>query len=262
MKKVLFLFLVFYSTIAVSQEYDFISKDAVVVNKWKYIDLLNKIPKPVIDYRLESGKPFTQTYFDSIVKTKDSHKLKTIYLSDSIANKVTLILKTRSDAEVKKDNQAFFDLQNKEKSNRKKIMGSTLSNLVLTDISGKQHTSQSLLGKMVFLNFWFTKCAPCIKEMPDLNKLKEKYGDENIVYFAITYDKIELIEKFLTRNKLDFTIIPNDQKTIDAIGVNFYPTNMLLDQNGKVLYVSELFNPKSNNGLTEIDKLIKRNTKK
>ena len=141
-------------------------------------------------------------------------------------------------------------------------MGSTLSNLVLTDISGKQHTSQSLLGKMVFLNFWFTKCAPCIKEMPDLNKLKEKYGDENIVYFAITYDKIELIEKFLTRNKLDFTIIPNDQKTIDAIGVNFYPTNMLLDQNGKVLYVSELFNPKSNNGLTEIDKLIKRNTKK
>ena len=262
MKKIVFLFLVFSSTIAVSQEYDFVSKDAVAITKWKYIDLLNKIPKPEIDHRLENGNPYTQTYFDSILKTKDSNRLKTIYLSDSIANKVTLILKTRSEAEVKKDNQAFFDLQKKDKKNRSKLTERTITDLLLTDISGKQYTSESMAGKMVFINFWFTKCAPCIKEMPDLNKLKQKYGDENVLYFAITYDKIDLVEKFLTREKLDFTIIPNDQKTIDALGITFYPTNMLLDQNGKVLFVSELFNPKSNNGLNEIDKLIKKNTKK
>jgi thiol-disulfide isomerase/thioredoxin len=260
MKKFIFIYLLFLSKIGVSQEYTFVSKNAVVITKWNYIDLLNKIPKPEIDYRLENGKPFTQTYFDSILKTEDSYKLKTIYLSDSIANKVTILLKNRSDEEIKKDNKAFFDLQKKEKSNRKKIIGTTLSNLILTDISGKQYTSRSLLGKMVFLNFWFTKCAPCIQEMPDLNKLKEKYGNENIVYFAITYDKIELIEKFLTKHKLDFTVIPNDQKTIDALGVNFYPTNMLLDQDGKVLYISEIFNPKSQFGLKEINKLIKNNT--
>ena len=120
MKKVLFLFLVFYSTIAVSQEYDFISKDAVVVNKWKYIDLLNKIPKPVIDYRLESGKPFTQTYFDSIVKTKDSHKLKTIYLSDSIANKVTLILKPEATQKSKKTTKHSLIYRIKKKVTEKK----------------------------------------------------------------------------------------------------------------------------------------------
>jgi len=262
MKKFIFIFLIFSSAIAVSQEYSFVSKNAVAITKWNYIDLLNKIPKPELDYRLENGKPFTQTYFDSILKTKDSYKLKTIYFSDSITNKVTILLKNRSDEEIKKDDNAFFDLQKKEKSNRKKIIGSTLSNLMLKDISGKQYTSESLLGKMVFLNFWFTKCAPCIEEMPDLNKLKEKYGNENVVYFAITYDKIELIEKFLNKHKLDFTVIPNDKKTIDALGVNFYPTNMLLDQNGKVLFVSELFNPKSNYGLKEINKLIKKNTVK
>lgn len=261
MKNLIILFLVFKSMIGFSQEYSFVSKNAIVVDKWKYIDLLNKIPKPEIDHRLENGNPYTQTYFDSILKTKDSNRLKTIYLSDSIANKVTLILKTRSEAEVKKDNQAFFDLQKKDKKNRSKLTERTITDLLLTDISGKQYTSESMAGKMVFINFWFTKCAPCIKEMPDLNKLKQKYGDENVLYFAITYDKIDLVEKFLTREKLDFTVIPNQQKTIDDFGINFFPTNVLLDQKGKVLFVNELFNPKSNNGIDEIDKLIKKHTK-
>lgn len=97
--------------------------------------------------------------------------------------------------------------------------------------------------------------------MPDLNKLKKKYGDENVLYFAITYDKIELVEKFLTRQQLDFTVIPNQQKTIDIFGINFFPTNILVDQKGKVIFVNELFNPKSNNGIDEIDKLIKKHTK-
>jgi thiol-disulfide isomerase/thioredoxin len=261
MKKIQFLFFLFSSTLGFSQEYSFVSKDAIAIDKWKYIDLLNKIPKPEIDYRLENGKPYSQTYIDSLIKTKDSNRLKTIYLSDSIANKVTVILKSRTDAEVKNDNEAFFDLQKKDKKNRAKLLGSTINDVTFIDIYGKQHTTESMLGKMVFFNFWFTKCAPCIKEMPDLNKLKKKYGDENVLYFAITYDKIELVEKFLTRQQLDFTIIPNQQKTIDTFGINFFPTNILVDQKSKVIFVNELFNPKSNNGIDEIDKLIKKHSK-
>lgn len=258
MRKQVFFLLLLSTSLALAQEYSFVPKTFIPIDKWKYIDLLNKTPKPEIDYKLENGKNYNQIYVDSILKTKDSNKVKAIYLSDSIANKITIVLKIRTDSEVRKDNQAFFDLQKKDKNNRSKLLGSTLSDLNLTDISGKQYTSESLLGKMVFLNFWFTKCAPCIKEMPDLNKLIDKHGTENILYFAVTYDKIDLIESFLNKHQLDFTVIPNDQKTIDSIGINFFPTNMLLDQNGKVLFVNELFNPKSNNGIDEIEKLIKK----
>lgn len=261
MTKNFFLLIVFINTLGFSQQYSFVSKNAVAIDKWKYIDLLNKIPKPEIIYRLESGEPYSQTYFDSILKTKDSNRLKTIYLSDSIANKVTVILKSRTNAEAKNDNESFFDLQKKDKKNRAKLLGSTITDVIFTDIMGKQHTSESMLGKMVFFNFWFTKCAPCIKEMPDLNKLKKKYGEENVLYFAITYDKFELVEKFLTKQQLDFTVIPNQQKTIDTFGINFFPTNILVDQKGKVIFVNELFNPKSNNGIDEIDKLINKHTK-
>lgn len=261
MKNLIFLVLISKNIMGFSQEYSFVSKNAVIINKWKYIDHLNKIPKPQIDYRLENGDPYTETYYDSIINTKDSERLKTIYFSDTIANKITVVLKKRTTEEVKSDNQSFFDLQKKDKKNRAKLIGSTISELNFTDISGKKYTSENLLGKMVFLNFWFTKCAPCIKEIPDLNKLKEKYGDENVLYFAITYDKTDLVEKFLTYQKMDFIVIPNQQKTIDAIGINFFPTNILIDQKGKVLFVNELFNPKSNNGINEIEKIIKKNIK-
>ena len=262
MRNFIFVLLLLKSVSAFSQEYSFLPKTYVSVDKWKYIDLLNKTPKPQIEYRLENGKAYTQTYLDSINKTKDAHRPSAVYFSDSVANKLTVVLKMRTDTEIKQKNKDFFDLQKKEKNKRQKLIGSTISNLKLTDITGKEYNSESLSGKLVYLNFWFTKCAPCIKEMPDLNKLKEKFGTDGIAYFAITYDKKDLVEQFLNRQKLDFTVIPNDRKTIDQFGVNFYPTNILLDQNGKVLFVNEVFNPKSNNGLEEIEKLIKKHKNK
>lgn len=245
-----------------AQRYPFVPQSYIEVDKWKYTELLSKTPKPEIDYRLESGKNYTSAYVDSIQKSKDAYRLGAVYLSDSIANKVMVILKMRSDDEIKQTNEAFYKFQKEAKHNRKKLMGSIAPGFKLTDILGREYASQDMAGKMVFLNFWFTKCAPCIAEMPDLNKLKEKYGSEKILYFAVTYDKIEWVERFLNKQRLDFTVIPDDRKTIDAFGVSYYPTNILIDQKGTILYVSEFFNPKSHNGLVEIEKLLKKHLKK
>ena len=38
-------------------------------------------------------------------------------------------------------------------------------------IGGKRLTLAELQGKVVVINFWFIGCAPCISEMPALNKL-------------------------------------------------------------------------------------------
>jgi thiol-disulfide isomerase/thioredoxin len=39
----------------------------------------------------------------------------------------------------------------------------------------KEISNISLKGKVVFINFWFASCAPCIAEMEDLNKLYNKF---------------------------------------------------------------------------------------
>ena len=46
----------------------------------------------------------------------------------------------------------------------------------LTDQYGKEHTLSDYEGKAVFVNFWATWCPPCRNELPDFQKIYEKYG--------------------------------------------------------------------------------------
>lgn len=54
MTKIFFLLIVFVNTLVFSQQYSFVSKNAVAIDKWTLIDILNKIPKPEIDNRFEN----------------------------------------------------------------------------------------------------------------------------------------------------------------------------------------------------------------
>ncbi|MFQ5571249.1 MAG: redoxin domain-containing protein [Rhodothermales bacterium] len=41
-------------------------------------------------------------------------------------------------------------------------------------------------GKVVLLNFWATWCAPCIREIPELDRLQKNYADDGLVILSIT----------------------------------------------------------------------------
>ena len=46
-----------------------------------------------------------------------------------------------------------------------------MPNLTLADPAGRKLTLASLAGKPVLVNLWATWCAPCVAELPTLNKL-------------------------------------------------------------------------------------------
>ena len=110
------------------------------------------------------------------------------------------------------------------------------------DITGKKHTKDSLNEKIVVINFWFTTCKPCIEEMPVLNEIKMLYATKyDVVFVAISPDKKEKIEEFLKKRDFNYSIISSASDFIQTIGVNSFPTNMILDKNGKVIYESTGF---------------------
>jgi thiol-disulfide isomerase/thioredoxin len=51
-------------------------------------------------------------------------------------------------------------------------------------VDGKRLKLSALKGKVVVLNFWFIGCAPCIAELPALNKLVDEYKGEDVVFIA------------------------------------------------------------------------------
>jgi len=106
-------------------------------------------------------------------------------------------------------------------------------------INKAEISSDELLGSWTVINWWATRCAPCIKEMPGLNKLVEKYQtNEKIRFVAISQDKRGKWEKFLKKKKFDYEQTLSNDATNTIFG-DSYPKNIIVNPDGIVKYYSE-----------------------
>ena len=117
-----------------------------------------------------------------------------------------------------------------------KLINQTYPDFKLETLSGEKFHSESLNGKPTLINFWFTKCAPCIDEMPVLNKIAEQYKND-FNFIAITYETKEKVEKFLEKHPFKFTQIIDAKAYTDELEIKAYPLNLLIDGNGVLKHV-------------------------
>ncbi len=93
--------------------------------------------------------------------------------------------------------------------------------------------------KPVLVNFWATSCPSCIKEMPDLAKMKQVLGDRfELVAVSMDYDPVNQVEKFIKANPFPFTfVMDTDGKIAKSFGeIKLTPTSFLIAPNGKIVY--------------------------
>jgi peroxiredoxin len=102
----------------------------------------------------------------------------------------------------------------------------------LKDIYGKTYDLHQLKGKVVVLNFWFIGCAPCLAEMPELNKVRNTYDHSKVVFLSLGLDGATAIRKFLKVNPFDYTPLTNAGTVHKSYNVASCPTSMVLDKNG------------------------------
>jgi thiol-disulfide isomerase/thioredoxin len=58
-------------------------------------------------------------------------------------------------------------------------------NFTLQDISGNKVSLNDYRGKVVVINFWATWCGPCLREMPELEKIYQNYCAKNVQILGI-----------------------------------------------------------------------------
>lgn len=68
------------------------------------------------------------------------------------------------------------------------VKGDTASNFFLSDIDGNLVKLTDFKNKVVLLNFWGTYCSPCIKSIPDKNKLVKEFSSEEFELVNIIID--------------------------------------------------------------------------
>jgi len=112
-------------------------------------------------------------------------------------------------------------------------------NFQATTLDNKKIELSKLKGQVVVLNFWFTRCQPCIEEIPGFNKLVEFYANKNVTFVSFTYDSSLMVRKFLKQHPFEFKNVANNdtvrRDNFKLFGV--WPYTIIISKEGKIMYM-------------------------
>lgn len=109
-----------------------------------------------------------------------------------------------------------------------------------TNESGNAVQMSDFRGKVVLVNFWATWCAPCIHEMPSLDRLQADLGGDDFVVVAINQDikgrkKAEpMLRDKLDLHNLDLFLDPK-LKLGRAFNIQGMPATFAIDRQGRIV---------------------------
>jgi thiol-disulfide isomerase/thioredoxin len=92
-------------------------------------------------------------------------------------------------------------------------------------------------GKVVLVNTWATWCVPCLKEMPDLDRLQKKFQSAGLIVINLSDERLELIDQYLAKHPMVTTHGRVEKRDIPE----FYqfggarPTSFLIGAQGEVI---------------------------
>jgi thiol-disulfide isomerase/thioredoxin len=108
--------------------------------------------------------------------------------------------------------------------------------LNLKDFAGKAVPSDQFKGNVLVLDFWATWCGPCIAEIPELNRLQEKYAEKGVKVIGVTLASGEPkeVKPFITRNKMKYTVLMGDDDQAYDFNLVGFPTTYLVTRDWKI----------------------------
>lgn len=122
-------------------------------------------------------------------------------------------------------------------------------------LNGSQKKVSDFQGGVTILSFWATWCPYCIKEMPDLQKVKENYPDISVVLVNCGEEEA-LVSDFVAQHDCDFTWTLDP----DFAAQRVYPTSgipyaVVIDSQG---IVSEILAGSSPDMYSKFEEAVKK----
>jgi thiol-disulfide isomerase/thioredoxin len=114
----------------------------------------------------------------------------------------------------------------------------TLPDVTFKSLDGAPVTLAKFKGRPVVLNFWATWCGPCVKEMPELDKLAALQGDGGIAVLAVSADRkgTDAVRPFLAAHDIGHVtiLLDPDSDAVHRLGLGGFPTTLIIDGTGRL----------------------------
>lgn len=106
----------------------------------------------------------------------------------------------------------------------------------LQDFDGKAVQSDQFKGSIVIVDLWATWCGPCIAEIPEYNRLQEKYAEKGVKLVGVTMasGKAKEVQPFVARHQMKYTILMGDDDQGYELNIVGFPTTYLVTRDWKI----------------------------
>lgn len=109
-------------------------------------------------------------------------------------------------------------------------------NWELIDINKNEINFKESEGKVIFLNLWATWCPPCVGEMPEIQKLYDKFkNNENIRFYMVTSDSVDKMKAFVEKRGYSFPVYKYKSETPFPFKVRSIPTTFVISKSGEIV---------------------------
>ena len=115
-------------------------------------------------------------------------------------------------------------------------VGKPAPDFQVQDLNGEELSLEKYKGQIVLLDFWATWCPPCIKEIPKLKKVYEKYKDQKFQIIGVSLDRtMPPLAAYVQDEALAWVHYWDENRTVrNQYGVTAIPTAFLIDGEGTI----------------------------
>jgi len=110
----------------------------------------------------------------------------------------------------------------------------------LKDLAGRMMKLSDLKGHPVIVDFWATWCAPCRKQIPELNAIYKRYQSRGLKVIGVACDTVmgdgaKVVGPFIKEMKISYPILLADTALVDRLDLEYIPITLFVGRDGRVL---------------------------
>ncbi len=117
--------------------------------------------------------------------------------------------------------------------NRQEILAPADYDWIMVDLDGREVSFSRFRGEAVFLNFWATWCPPCRAEMPNIQRLYERYG-EQLNFVLASNESKDVLSDYLTENGFRMPVYRMVQNPPEILQASSLPTTLVITPEGRI----------------------------
>lgn len=125
---------------------------------------------------------------------------------------------------------------------QQELVNTTVDTIEVSNYLLNEPADKDFGSKFKVLEFWATWCRPCLKAVPHLNKLQNKFRDRNLVFLSVTYEPGKKAAAAFDKVRFETIVVTDTTRAIhrklriDMNGMMPLPRTVLIDNENKIVW--------------------------